>query len=72
MEFSRQEYGSGLPFPPPGDLPDPGMEPGSPVSPALAGGFFTTSTTWKAPYVACGMLVPKTGVEAPYSGSMES
>ena len=37
--FSRQEYWSGLPFPPPRDLPDPGMEP---ASPALAGGFFTT------------------------------
>ena len=37
--FSRQEYWSGLSFPPPGDLPDPGMEPGCP---ALAGGFFTT------------------------------
>ena len=35
MEFSRQEYWSGLPFPPPGDLPDPGIEPMSPVSPAL-------------------------------------
>ena len=31
MEFSRQEYWSGLPFPPPGDLPDPGIEPGSPT-----------------------------------------
>ena len=31
MEFSRQEYWSGLPFPPPGDLPDPGIEPGSPA-----------------------------------------
>ena len=40
MELSRQEYWSGLPFPPPGDLPDPGIEP---VSLALAGGFFTTS-----------------------------
>jgi len=39
MEFSRQEYWSGLPFPPPGDLPDPGIKP---VSPALAGRFFTT------------------------------
>jgi len=39
MEFSRQEYWSGLPFPTPGDLPDPGIEP---TSPALAGGFFTT------------------------------
>ena len=34
MEFSRQEYWSGLPFPSPGDLPDPGIEPGSPALPA--------------------------------------
>ena len=47
MGFSRQEYWSGLPFPPPGDLPDPGIEPASLASPALAGGFFTTSTTGK-------------------------
>ena len=39
MEFSRQEYWSGLPFPTPGDLPDLGINP---ESPALAGGFFTT------------------------------
>ena len=39
MGFPRQEYWSGLPFPSPGDLPDPGIEP---MSPALAGGFFTT------------------------------
>ena len=31
MEFSRQEYWSGLPFPSPGDIPNPGIEPGSPV-----------------------------------------
>ena len=36
MEFSRQEYWNGLPFPPPGDLPDPGIELTSPASPALA------------------------------------
>ena len=42
MEFSRQEYWSGFPFPSPGDLPNPGIEPVSPESPALAGGFFTT------------------------------
>ena len=42
MGFPRQEYRSGLPFPSPGDLPDPGIESESPVSPALAGGFFTT------------------------------
>ena len=40
MEFSRQEYWSGLPFPTPGDVPDLGIEPMSHVSPALAGGFF--------------------------------
>ena len=36
-----------LPFPPPGDLPDPGIEPACLVSPALLGGFFATSTTWE-------------------------
>ena len=45
MGFSRQEYWSELPCPPPGDLPKPGIEP---TSPALAGGFFTTSATWEA------------------------
>ena len=50
MEFSRQEFWSGLPFPFPVDLPDPGVEPSSPVSPALTGGFFTSSATWEAPY----------------------
>jgi len=35
--------------PPPGDLPDPGIKPASLMSPALAGGLFTTSTTWEAP-----------------------
>ena len=40
-EFPREEYWSGLPFPPPKDLPDPGIKPESPVSPALAGRFFT-------------------------------
>ena len=48
MEFSRQEYWSGLPFPLPGDLPDPGIEPESLAFPALAGGFFTTRTTREA------------------------
>ena len=49
MGFSRQEYWSGLPCPPPGDLPDPGIEPVSPAYPALGGGFFTISITWEAP-----------------------
>ena len=48
MRFSRQEYWNGLPCPPPGDLPDPGMEPTTLTSPALAGRFFTTSATWEA------------------------
>ena len=47
MGVSRQEYWSELPCPPPGDLPDPGIEPKSLKSPALAGRFFTTSATWK-------------------------
>ena len=57
MEFPRQAYWSGLPCPPPEDLPNPGIEPTSLMSPALAGGFFTTSDTWEAP------LIP-----APWSG----
>ena len=47
MGFSRQEYWSGLPFPLPGDLPDPGIEPVSLMSPALAGGFFATEPPGK-------------------------
>ena len=46
--FSRQQYWSGLPYPLPGDLPNPGIKLLSLISPALAGGFFTTSTTWEA------------------------
>ena len=49
MGFSRQEYWSGWPFPPPGDLPDPGTEPTSPVSPSLAGGFFTLHCSQNPP-----------------------
>ena len=48
MEFSRQEYWSGLPFLSLGDLPDPGIEPTTLTSPALADSFFTTNTTWEA------------------------
>ena len=43
MGVSRQEYWSGLAFPPPGDLPDLGIVPETLTSPALVGGFFTTS-----------------------------
>ena len=46
--FSRHEYWGAFPCPPPEYLPDPGMETTSPVSPALGGGVFTTSTTWEA------------------------
>ena len=49
MEFSRQEYWSGLPFLTAGNLPDPGIEPVSFESPALAGGFFITCATSEAP-----------------------
>jgi len=49
MGFPRQESWTRLPFPPPGDLPHPGIKPTSFASPALAGGFFTTSATWEAP-----------------------
>ena len=47
MEFSRQEYWSGLPYSPPRNLPNPGIEPESLMSPALARRFFTTSTAGK-------------------------
>ena len=49
MGFSKQEHWSGLPYTPSGDLLDPGVEPMSLMSPALAGGFFISSATWEAP-----------------------
>ena len=48
LGFFRQEHWSGLPCPPPGDLPNPGIEPASHYVPCIAGGFFTTSATWEA------------------------
>ena len=51
MGFSRQECWSGLPCPPPGDLPDPGIEPASPAAPALAGRFFTTEPPGKPKFI---------------------
>ena len=48
MGFCRPEYWSRLPFPPPGDLPNPEIKPTSLTSPALANGLFTTSATWEA------------------------
>ena len=57
MGFSRQEYWSGLPCPPPGDLPNLRIKPPSLMSSALASGFFTTCcTTWEAPMISCKSL----------------
>ena len=56
MRFSRQESWNGLPFPSPGDLCNPGIEPTSPASPILAGKLFATSTTWEAPICQRGIL----------------
>ena len=53
MGFSRQEYRSGLPCLPPGDLPNPGVKPMSLTSPTLAGRFFTTIATWEAGGTFC-------------------
>ena len=58
MEFSRQEHWSGVPFPTPRDLPDPGIEPTSLVSPALAGGFFTTGPPGKPKRLAKKSCMP--------------
>ena len=55
--FSRQEYWGGLPCPPPRDLPDPGIKLAPLTSPALASGFFTTSTTWEAQNGDCNIYI---------------
>ena len=57
MGFCRQEHWSGLSCTSPGDLPDPGIEPGSLMSPALAGWFLTTSATWEALKSATSMHI---------------
>ena len=56
LQYSRQEYWSVLSCPPPGDLPDPGIEPTPLMSPALAGRFFTTSANWEAPLNTLGVF----------------
>ena len=56
MEFSRQKYWAGLPFPPPGSPPESGIEPESPVSPVLAGGFFTPTSPEKPCIHVCKFL----------------
>ena len=53
--FPAKKYWSRLPFPPPGDLPDPGIKPVSLVSPALIGGFFTTCATWEQDNTVTGV-----------------
>ena len=55
MGFSRQEHWSGLPFPPPGNHPDPGIKPASPASPALADGYFTTKPPGMYVYFASAL-----------------
>ena len=62
MGFSRQEYLSGSPCPPPGGLPDPGIKSRYLVSPALAGGFFTTSTAWEASSVGSNLLLVSSSI----------
>ena len=59
MGFSRQVYWSGLPYPPPENLLNPGIEPVSLPSPALAGRFFTTSAIWEAHLQGCFSLSPR-------------
>ena len=62
MEFSRQEHWNGLPFPPSGDLPNPGIEPTSLASPALAGRFFTSVPPGKPAIGIAGPNIKKSGL----------
>ena len=57
MGFSRQEYWSGLPFPTPGDLHNPGIKSASLMSPALVGGFLSTRTIWEAHVYVCVIYI---------------
>ena len=59
MRFPRQDYWTGMPFPSPGDLSDPGTEP---ASPALSGRFFTLSPLGSHRYIYIQMYVNKTGI----------
>ena len=65
MGLSRQEYWSGLPCPPPRDLPNPGIEPVSLTPPSLAGGFFTTSATGENPLLAESNSNSSAGIGVP-------
>ena len=66
MGLSRQECWSGLPFTSLGDLPDPGIQPTSLTSPALAVGFFTTSAPWEA------LMKPVPGAERLGTAALKS
>ena len=68
MGFFRQEHWSGLPFPPLGDLPNPGMEPASLSSPALAGRFFTTSATGEALPAAAADIMRNASMDESQAG----
>ena len=72
LRFSGQEHWSGWPFPPPGDLPHPGTELTSLMSPALGGRFFTTSTTWEAPYTYIQHLTASTWWGPGFKSSSDS
>jgi len=70
----RQEYWSGLPFPPSGNLPDPGIEPASPVSRASAGEFFTTKLSGKPICILQSCKSMHRGIKSPFNtdGTQES
>ena len=68
MGFSRQGYWSELPCPPPGDIPNPGIKTTSLKSPALAGGFFTASTTREAHFTHSGTPLRHSCLENPMDG----
>ena len=71
MGFSRQKYWRGLPWPPPGDHPHPGIEPESLRSPELAGAFLTMSTTWEAPMSFClALTIDPEKAMAPHSSTL--
>ena len=68
MGFSRQEYWSRVPFPTPGNLPNPGIQSTSLVSPALAGRFFNICATWEAPYYLDYIYKKPISKQVPFTG----
>ena len=71
MELFRQEYWRGLPCPPPGDFPDPGIEPSSLASPAVAGGLLTTSATWEAISIALARWKVETEIDVTFTDNIK-